>query len=191
MHAGPDSAEGARNAIEWIWDWIVFLWLQVGILLLFVAIFDCAARIYLYATRRSDIDPRAFADAYAGASWTPEYFAEDARSSARWCPYSYWVGKRFHSRYLNINSQGLRRTWRGPRTLRDDTGKAIRIYTFGGSTMWGEGARDDYTIASWLQRMLDETPYRVKVTNYAEDGYVSTQEALFLAKQLRSATCPI
>jgi len=40
--------------------------------------------------------------------------------------------------------------------------------------MWGEGARDEYHIASWIQRLCDYAGYTVEVTNFAQDGYVST-----------------
>ena len=68
---------------------------------------------------------------------------------------------------------------------------AIRIFAFGGSTMWGEGSRDDYTIPSWLQRFIYQTPYRVRITNFGEDAYVSTQESdLLLSNSSRKATSP-
>lgn len=42
----------------------------------------------------------------------------------------------------------------------------VRIFTFGASTMWGSGVRDDHTIASYLSKLLYARGYRVQVTNY-------------------------
>ena len=56
--------------------------------------------------------------------------------------------------------------------------------------MWGEGARDGYTIASWLQRFLDQTPYHTQITNFGQEGYVSTQEMIVLFEQLQKGNIP-
>ena len=61
---------------------------------------------------------------------------------------------------------------------------------FGGSTMWVRAARDDETIASWLQHMLDSRHSCVDVTNMGQNGYVNTQEALLLAEQLQRGDIP-
>jgi len=41
-----------------------------------------------------------------------------------------------------------------------------------------------------IQRLCDDAGYTVEVTNFAQDGYVSTQEACFLSEQLRSKKFP-
>jgi hypothetical protein len=51
--------------------------------------------------------------------------------------------------------------------------------------MWGEGARDDETKPSWIQKLPDAENMCAEVTNMGQDGYVSTQEALLLGEQLR------
>ena len=61
---------------------------------------------------------------------------------------------------------------------------------FGGSTTFGDGARDDYTVSSWLQKILDDTPYCTEVTNFGQEGYVSSQELLLLLEQLRIKNTP-
>jgi hypothetical protein len=61
---------------------------------------------------------------------------------------------------------------------------------FGGSTVWGTGARDDGTIPSWLARISDEQGRRYAVTNLGESGFVSWQEALSLADKCASGDVP-
>ncbi len=62
---------------------------------------------------------------------------------------------------------------------------AIRIFTFGGSTMWGLSVSDEDTIASNISKILCEKGFNVEVSNYGQLGYVSTQETLYLIKLLR------
>src|SRR6202035_4072960 len=95
----------------------------------------------------------------------------------------------YRSRYFNIGNQGLRVTV-GAKPLAGVQDHPIRIFMFGGSTMWGEGARDPYTIPSWLQGMLNASPRPVQVTNYGQDAYVNTQEMLALFEQLRKGNVP-
>jgi lysophospholipase L1-like esterase len=56
----------------------------------------------------------------------------------------------------------------------------------GGSTLWGTGVRDNYTLASLLaKRFANNSDYDVEVTNLGQIGYVSTQELLLLYQLLR------
>ncbi len=58
---------------------------------------------------------------------------------------------------------------------------------FGGSSLWGTGSKDEHTIPSFLQSLLGED---YKIYNYAETGYVSTQELNFLLHQLAKGNLP-
>jgi hypothetical protein len=159
----------------------------VGLVLLGLVVLDATA-IVVFSFRPA-IDHRAFADAYHGAAWTLEYFDELAKKNSRWQPYVYWVGAQHTSKYINVDSAGFRKTT-GRANGRPDCKHPARIFMFGGSTMWGIGARDDETIASWVQKMLDARHLCAEVTNMGEDGYVSTQEVLLLAEQIRSGNVP-
>jgi hypothetical protein len=165
-----------------------FFWLQMGILLVCLLVIEAVVDLF-FAPRREP-DHRQLADGYHHAAWTAEYFRKLADYSVQWHPYAYWTGKAYKSRYINVAPDGIRRTWRGDRPVQHGGGAPLRIFMFGGSTTWGEGARDDYTIASDLQRLLDAKEYRVKITNFGQIGYVSTQEALLLAEQLRNGNIP-
>jgi lysophospholipase L1-like esterase len=62
---------------------------------------------------------------------------------------------------------------------------------FGGSTLWGYGARDEFTIPSQVAKKLTtRLETGVWVTNFAENGYVSTQEVIALMLELRKGNVP-
>jgi lysophospholipase L1-like esterase len=61
---------------------------------------------------------------------------------------------------------------------------------FGGSTMWGTGARDAYTIPSILARELARKGVAAHVVNFGESGWVNTQELIALALELRQGRRP-
>src|SRR5579883_1614090 len=165
------------------------LWLQTGIAIICLLLLDAALSLVLRAAAPANRDSRILADGYHNASWVPEYFADLAGAWVRWLPYAYWIGKPYRSRYLNIGADGLRATIAESRPS-EHSGAAFRIFMFGGSTMWGEGSRDAYTIPSWLQRMLDAGNYRAQVINYGQDGYVSSQEMILLFEQLQRGNIP-
>ena len=97
----------------------------------------------------------------------------------QWEPYTYYTRKPFSGSYLNIDAHGWRRTWNLPAT------QPVEIYMFGGSTTFGIGARDDYTIPSILSKMLAQVfPGQIQVTNYGRPGFVSTQEMILLLREL-------
>jgi hypothetical protein len=166
------------------------LWLQLGIALLVLVGLELAVRLYDHATgaNRYD-DSRAQADAYANAPWAHEVNREYNERSARWQPYVYWIGAPFESRYTNVSAEGLRATWKSA-VANPACQRPVRIFMFGGSTMWGEGARDDDTIASWLQRSLSTRNVCAQVSNFGQDGYVSTQEMILLAEEIQNGNAP-
>lgn len=134
--------------------------------------------------------PRVVADAYPdSAGWVDEYFAEYREANVmRWEPYVYWRRKAFDGMYVNVDSLGFRSTWTGDQPASDST---VLVFLFGGSTMWGTGARDDYTIASYLARIIaDHSDASVRVVNFGENGYVSTQELIALQRALAKGSVP-
>jgi lysophospholipase L1-like esterase len=90
----------------------------------------------------------------------------------------------FHGSYINIDTDGIRQT----PNFADNSAKTI--YFFGGSTMWGEGARDNYTIAGHVARLLYENDTPQKVVNYGQTGYVSTQDLIWFQLQLLQGDIP-
>lgn len=118
---------------------------------------------------------------------TPQQFwSEQAQTRVQWLPYLYWTVEPFKGAYINVEANGLRHT---PSYVSEGT-NAKRIYFFGGSTMWGEGARDAYTIAGHTARLLAEMNEPQWVENYGQTGYVSTQEMLLFQFQLANNNIP-
>lgn len=121
-----------------------------------------------------------------GNAPTPQQFwAEQGQMTVRWLPYNYWTTAPFDGEYININSQGVRDT----PSFTDDK-SAQKIYFFGGSTMWGEGARDAYTIAGHIAQSLANENQPQHVSNYGQTGYVSTQDLIMFQTQLALNNTP-
>lgn len=113
------------------------------------------------------------------------YWAEKAGTRARWLPYSYWTLAPMSGEFINIDETGLRRSWRSPAD-----GNAPRVTFYGGSTMWGYGARDDFTIPSQVAKLLLGEGDPALVTNFAQEGYVSTQDLILFQLQLAQGAVP-
>lgn len=109
-----------------------------------------------------------------------DFWLEQAQTRVRWSPYTYWVVDAFAGDFINVGADGLRET---PQDSQNATKTA---FVFGGSTVWGEGARDAYTIPGHMARLLDE----VQVVNYGQTGYVSTQDMLWFQLQLLNGRVP-
>lgn len=130
-------------------------------------------------------------DCYTDETWFEQYMVEAKKifRHMAWEPYVYWRAKSFHSQYINIHADGHRKTWN-----KVNQGKELfTVYMFGGSTVWGWGARDEYTIPSWVSKMLNQklpTNYNISVVNCGQLGYVSTQEVFSLIKQLKTGSSP-
>jgi lysophospholipase L1-like esterase len=155
----------------------------------FAAVTLRIARAFVPAGSEDFYAGRAHADGYHHAAWANAYYEELATIRFDWHPYVYWLAAPHAGRYINIGEDSLRRTWRN-QTSTARCGKPVRIFMFGGSTVFGEGARDDYTVPSFLQRILDGTAYCTQVTNFGQIGYVSSQELLLLEEQLRKGNRP-
>ncbi len=97
-------------------------------------------------------------------------------------PWTGLVSREFNGAYLNIDDDGVRQTSL-PNPDYDEQ-PPLKIWLFGGSTMFGWGLGDEWTIASSLQVYLQEriSDYQIQVTNFGAPIYTSSQElALFIA----------
>jgi len=111
-----------------------------------------------------------------------EFWSEQAQTSVRWSPYTYWVLAEFDGEFINIGADGLRFT--------PDYGGENEIFVFGGSTVWGEGARDEYTIPGQIARLLNENDNPQQIVNYGQTGYVSSQDLIWFQRQLTRGNVP-
>lgn len=134
-------------------------------------------------------DSRVNIDVYKDKEWAPEYFQEEREvSKGEYYPY---VGYRrvpnFNGKYINLDKESIRKTIN---PCLDNSKEKIKIFAFGGSTMWGTGSRDQGTIPSYLSQLLCEKGYNVEVTNFGESGYTNTQEMIRLQLELRKGNIP-
>ena len=85
---------------------------------------------------------------YVDAVWFEDYRKEfKAAVTFDWQPYLYWHTKPFVGRYINVNEDRTRKTDLFMAKITSPK-KKKKIFMFGGSTMWGWGVRDAYTIPS-------------------------------------------
>jgi len=97
-------------------------------------------------------------------------------------PYFHWQGKEFHSKYINVDSDGLRRTIKSPKA------GAKKVFVFGGAGVWGTFVPDSQTIPSYLQSFLGQD-YDV-YNSTSGGGHSSTQELNFLLYNLALGNVP-
>lgn len=174
------------------------VWLIIGITLVWLVALEITARV-AFAARdvwRTGGDARLAewslgADVYHHQEWAAEYWREcnitSQRTFANWHSYVYWRRKPYAGKYINIDANGLRKTWNKTTA---PTPTQIKIFMFGGSAMWGTGARDEFTIPSYLSKKLQEHGLDVWITNFGESGYVSTQEVIALMLELQKGNVP-
>lgn len=127
-------------------------------------------------------------DVYKGKDWVEDYRKEFAESfKAEYSPYV--IHKRvpnYNGKYINLDENSIRSTF----FQCENKTSSIRIFVFGGSTIWGTEARDNSTIPSFLSKFLCHDGIAVEVTNFGESGYVNTQEMIKLMLELRKGNIP-
>ncbi|HPN63241.1 MAG: hypothetical protein BWX47_00537 [candidate division Hyd24-12 bacterium ADurb.Bin004] len=107
--------------------------------------------------------------------------------SREFTPYLIWRSEGTSLPLMNVDSLGLRHT-----TYSCAAGDSMQIIALGGSAMWGWMVPDSLTIPSLLQKNLNERLGRgsCSVRNYAENGYVSTQDLIRLILSLQRGERP-
>lgn len=116
---------------------------------------------------------------YHGAPYFSEEFLEESRSSIAGTVGDIVELRDFSGRYFNVRG-GFRVTTDTPQN------PVRRVLMFGGSTLFSQEVPDDYTIASYLQRLLNAQGARWEVRNYGLPGMNSRQQTLIMYRaQLR------
>jgi lysophospholipase L1-like esterase len=165
-------------------------WLLLGIGILLFCLLEAGVRLALLVGRwAGDSSPRSQADANSDPSWLKAYYGEfDSSYGLRWRPYVYWRRKSYRGEYINVDTNGLRIT--PVPTPPPVPAGPLKIFMFGGSTLWGTGARDAFTIPALVARELTNDGLSVEVTNFGETGHVSTQGLIALLLELRAGRRP-
>ncbi len=166
-------------------------WLFLGITLILIIVSEAGLRLALETKDRlMPTEAWTKAGMYRDAEWARDFFREHhlAERSA-WAPYVHWGHSPLEGRYINVSRNGLRATWNPPLRGTADP-PPVRVFTFGGSTMWGWGVRDDHTVASHLSKLLHARGHRAEVTNYGAIAYVSTQDVIALLRAIQRGEIP-
>ena len=120
-----------------------------------------------------------------------QFLGEQAAMQMAGFRYEPWVlfrNPEYHGQLLNTNAAGVRRT----RASRAQCADPIRVFVFGGSTTFGYGVADNFTIPSHLQGHLERRyPAQcVQVSNYGQGYFFSSQEFLQFSNLLKAGHVP-
>ncbi|MBX7150564.1 hypothetical protein K1X84_02910 [bacterium] len=129
------------------------------------------------------INPRIYLSPYKDKSWAKSMFNEIRETELEYQPYLDSRTRPFHGQNINIDSLGFRKTWN--ESLFEDT-----LLIFGGSTIWGYGARDSKTIPSLLSQKIVTKGFKITTLNCGEQSYNFTQEIIRLIFLLRDGYRP-
>ncbi len=164
------------------------IWLIIGVTLLLLILIEIFFKAYyIFDTNE---DSRLQADCYEKVEWANEYYSEFNKCNVEeWEPYVYWRRKPFSGEFINVDANQRRKTVY-EKSNQIKAKPLLRIFMFGGSTLWGTGVRDEFTIPSLVGKNLIETGYNVEVINFGESGYVNTQEVFELSLQLQQDNIP-
>ncbi len=163
-------------------------WIIIGITLILFVLIELGFSIYYRFEQRQDY--RVKADCYAKVDWVAKYYEEFNECSVeQWKPFVYWKRRPYSGTFINIDDEGLRKTvFETGDQLRNK--KKFRIFMFGGSALWGTGARDEFTIPSLVGSELNKRSLNAEVVNFGESGYVNSQELINLYLELRQNNLP-
>jgi hypothetical protein len=142
-------------------------------LLAFLANFMSVTAVQIYNWSKPPLHAKAHLQPYyADADWAQDHFAEYRQLSSAYEAFYGWRYRPFRGRTIEIGENGLRRTFASSELAP----RAIAAF-FGGSAMWGTGARDDETIPSFFVKKNSD----FEAINFGQFAYVAHQSLnLFL-----------
>lgn len=118
-----------------------------------------------------------------------EIMAETWGRRVAYDPFAQFREAPFVGKYVNVHEAGFRAGHdQGPWPPAKDE---MRIFMFGGSTLFGYGLRDEDTISSHLQQYLrDRLKRKVSVYNFGQGSYFSSQERALWEQLLLAGHSP-
>ncbi|MEX0768249.1 MAG: SGNH/GDSL hydrolase family protein, partial [Microthrixaceae bacterium] len=149
------------------------------------AVAQVVDRVNFTGNTNTMADPRSNLPAMMAYPWADDYFREIQTTPSSYWPFTESRPKKFEGTYVNI--EGWSRATYAPKNL---SGDAPVVWMFGGSTTWGEGQRDDYTIASYLARLAQDAGTPIRVVNYGQRGWTHFQEMILFEQLLASEPAP-
>jgi hypothetical protein len=147
-----------------------------------------AVSFILESNKKENIsDERYYSPYFRDKEWAKTLFEELDELKGSFKKFRHWGKDEFHGKYVNINKEGKRKTWNYRDFHEEETKK---IYVFGGSLAWGDAARDEHTIPSYMSKILYNDGHRFLVYNYGEWAYTNTQAIIYLILLLRNGHRP-
>lgn len=113
---------------------------------------------------------------YSNASWAKTHFDELRQQQTAYKSYVGWRRNAYSGETINVDGDGYRFN---PDNRECPDGKP-EVWFFGGSTMWGEGAADQFTIPEFFAQKQD----KYCVRNLGESDWRSRQEMALLVNLL-------
>lgn len=158
---------------------LIYINIIVTILLLIVVELFC---LVIYRTK--DINtplPYYYShEDFYMADWVPQY-VKDAKN----IKYEFWgmFPENFSSKTIKFQ-----KGYRESVVIKPATSEYKKVYCFGGSTMWGEGVSDEFTIPSILNQNTTIGDY--EFFNFGIQSYTTEQQILNLSKILMDGQRP-
>ena len=178
-----------RRTVKWLGAAWCFIGFTLVVTAIAAALSETALRL-LFRTERQRIHDFWNADVGTRPSCSgagrPDVYALQQPTPVHWRPYVYVRRGSYRGPHVTIDADGRRRTWQ-PDGLPESR---RRMFVFGGSAVWGQGARDDYTVPSCISKALFEAGLNVEVTNFGECAFVTTQEVIVLLRELHKGNIP-
>ena len=178
----PSMAEDARVQYRPIFaSFLVRFCVAVTLCVLLLAIGELAAYWRHLPDSGATLEPTLRRGLTNVSNTEREYWKQfEAADAVTYHPYVLWRRTPFQGSMININADGVRQTTHSACNDRNPT-----IWMFGDSTMWGAGAADDQTIASFLAADFQNAGQPVCIVNYGEKAWANTQEVVELIEQLK------
>lgn len=108
--------------------------------------------------------------AFADEPWGDEALTDSAKTSATPDPILGWRGRDLRTRYVNIVD--------GRRVSYQPEDPTLTVWFFGGSTMFGDGQRDEHTIPSEIARLAEADGVSIRAVNFGAGSYNNFQETM-------------
>ncbi len=170
------------------------IWMVIGITIVMFVALELLTSLSFYIRsfwHHPAANFRIKADTYSDTEWATRYYKEldevEQGGTLRWQSYVYWRRTPRHGEYINIEPDGFRRT---VNEIPESSNPPIKVFMFGGSTMWGLGTGDDSTIPSIFAQESKNKGINCEIVNFGQYSYVSTQEIIELTLQLQKGNIP-
>jgi lysophospholipase L1-like esterase len=131
-------------------------------------------------------DQRPSLPAMQGVPWAAEYWGEFNLLRGEYQPFSRFLPADARGEFFNI-TDNVRESYQGAGAM----GAAVpEVWFIGGSTMFGQGQRDQHTIPSEVARLAESEGVAVRVVNLGALGATSWEGMNRLLAQLAAGPAP-